>query len=443
MIKPIPAKGVSGLFWKRALAIGLALALPCAGALADTAVNGRQTAALIATDGTEIIPAGTYVRIEPLKTGFWCGVEQTGGCALLDAAGQPLSDERFDELRCTSGALLFRRGEVWGLLSDDGSVLVEPRYSDIRANGEGDFVALRKSVGTGSAQTVDYLSADGQETAIGVRVLYGLNDFSEGYMPVLFARSGRYGYLDTQGVVAFGGDYIAAGPFQDGYAVVATEEGTGMINQVGRMVVPAEFADILRVGDLALLTKKDGGVLVVRIGGEILMDLSGEAYAGEVGGMGLIHQESAMTVIGADGQTAFSLDANATVAGGLSGRLIVSEGLWGEAGTYLADADGAAVSGRYQTILPLSAGGESDRYAVGRFDAEPVRDESGATLYYRWEAGELRYALMDGAGQLLSDFIYTFLRPAEEGLFYAATEEQCGVIDAEGNFLWVAPADFA
>ena len=125
MIKPIPAKGVSGLFWKRALAIGLALALPCAGALADTAVNGRQTAALIATDGTEIIPAGTYARIEPLKPGFWCGVEQTGRCALLDAVrlesgadgclkGQIALSGRMNALAPAAGGRALRHVELAG-----------------------------------------------------------------------------------------------------------------------------------------------------------------------------------------------------------------------------------------------------------------------------------------------------------------------------------------
>lgn len=428
---------------KRALACALVLMWLGGSAAADTAVNGSQTAALIATDGTEIIPSGEYERIEPLKPGFWCGVDADGGCALLDAEGQPLSDERYDALRCTSGALLFQLNGGWGLLSDDGSVLVEPRYSDIRPNGEGDFIALRRAVGTGSAQTVDYLDASGQETAIGVRVLYGLNDFSEGFMPVLLANSGRYGYLDTQGVVAFGGDYLGASAFQDGYAVVATEDGTGMINQVGRMVVPAEYEDILRVGELALLTKKGGGVLVLRIGGEILLDLNGESCVGEAGGMGLIWQPSGITVLNDGGEAAFSLGAGATVAGGLLGQMIVTEGLWGELASRLVAADGAAVSEAYQTIQPLSAAEGEAYYAVGQFEAEAVRDDEERVLYYNWSADDMRYALMDGAGQRLSDFIYTFLRPAEEGRFYAGTEEKCGLIDVQGNFLWEAPSDFA
>lgn len=421
---------------KRALACALTLALLCGNALADTAVNGDAFAALIAADGTEIVPEGIYARIEPLKDGFWCGVDGEGRYALLNAAGEALSEERFDELRCTAETILFRQGESWGILGDDGSVLVQARYSDIRANGEGDFVALRNSAGTATAQNVDYLDATGNETAIGVRVLYGLSDFSEGYMPVLLARTGRYGYLDTQGVVAFGGEYIAAGGFQDGYAVVYTENGAGMINQVGRLVVPAEYREILRVGELALLTRRDGGVLVLRIGGEVLLELEGEAYVGRVGDMGLIWQASGLTVLNGAGEVAFTLPAEAKLAAGLSGQMIVTNGLWGEAASRLVQPDGSEVGDTYQSIQPLSEDADGAYYAVGRFDARAVQDASGNVLYYDWSPDGIRYALMDGTGTLLSDFVFDCLRPAEAGRFYAVTAEKAGLIDSTGKFVW-------
>lgn len=427
--------------WKLIVCALLALIVPM-GALADAAINGKTGAALIATDGTEIVPVGEYTYIMPLKAGYWCAIDEEGKRALLNAAGEAVTDSRFDELRCVKNTLLYREGEAWGILSDDGTPLVAAKYSDIRVNGEGDFVALRNAVGTGTAQSVDFLDANGRETAIGVRVLYSLNDFSQGFMPVLFAKSGRYGYLDTQGVVAFEGQYIAAGAFKDGYAVVTTDDGTGMINRTGRMVVPDEYVDILRVGDIALLKEKTGGVLVLRIGGEELLRVPGEAYMGEVGEFGLVSTADEVMLIDANGHVSAIFPATATVVGGEDGQIIVSDGLWGDACVYVAAADGTQVGGKHQMILPLNPFGETGYYAVGRFEATPVENASGEVVRWEWNAADIRFALMDTSGELLTGFDYTSLKSVEADRFYAATEENCGVMDASGEWLWIAPEGF-
>ena len=421
--------------WKMILCAALAAVLPMS-ALADMAVNGKSGAALIATDGTEILPMGEYARIEPLKAGYWCGIDPEGKCVLLDKAGQPVTEARFDELKCEKRTLLYREGATWGILSDDGTPLVSAKYSDIRVNGDGDYIALRNAVGTGTAQNVDFLDENGAETTIGVRVLYGLNDYSQGFMPVLFAKSGRYGYLDAQGVVAFEGQYIAVGEFRDGYAVVTTDDGTGMINRTGRMVVPDEYVDILRVGGIALLKEKNGGVLVLRIGGEELLRVPAEAYVGEVGRYGLISTAEEMMLIDENGHVSAIFPASATVVGGENGQIIVSDGLWGEDHTYVALADGTPVSDRYQMILPLNEGGESGYYAVGRFDAEPVKDDAGEVIRYEWDAKGIRFALMNGQGNLLTGFDYSAIRRAETDRFYAETEDTYGVMDPSGEWLW-------
>lgn len=424
---------------KAILCILLALLLPVC-ALADCAVNGNTGAALIASDGTELVPVGMYRQIKPLKDGYWCAIDINGKRALLDGAGTPLTEALYDEITCEKGTLLYREGKSWGILSDDGTPLVSARYSDIRVNGEGDYIALRNAVGTGSAQNVDFLDADGNETAIGVRVMYGLNDYSQGFMPVLFAKTGRYGYLDAQGVVAFEGQFSAAGPFQDGYAVVTTDEGTGMITRTGRMAVPAVYADILRIGDIALLSESDGGVLVLRIGGEELLHVDGEAYIGEVGAYGVIWTGEEQLLIDRTGAIAGRFAASATIAGGGAERIIVTDGAWGEACTYLAQPDGTIIGQKHQMILPLDETGTY--YAVGCFDAEPVTNARGETVRSVWSAEDMRFALMNADGEPVSDFIYTMLRPADDGYFFAATADWCGLMDATGNAVWTAPEGF-
>lgn len=419
----------------------LALLLP-AGALADTAVNGLNGAALISDAGEELTAPGLYSRITPLKEGFWCAEDMQGGCLLLNAQGQPVTDARFDELRCVKSTLLYRRGESWGILSDDGTELVQAKYSDIRVNGEGDFIALRNAVGTGSVQNVDFLDANGNETAVGVRVLYGLNDYSQGYMPVLFAKSGLYGYLDTQGVVAFEGKYIAAGPFQNGYAVVTTEEGTGMIDRTGRVAVPMQYKDILRIGDIALLSEQDGGVLVLRVGGDELLHVEGDAYIAQISNHGVIWTEEETLLIDVTGAVAGRFAPTATVTGGENGQIIVTDGLWGEKNTYVALPDGTPVSDCWQTIQPLNPQGMDGWYAVGRFEAAPILDDSGAVMRYDWNPDSLRFALMDASGAVRSEFIYTMLRPAGNGVFFAQTQEDCGLIGPDGEWLWSAPEGF-
>ena len=94
--------------------LALLMLLP-SGVLADVAVNGTGGAALIASDGAQIIPAGVYSRIFPLKEGFWGAVEPYGKCVLLNGAGEPVSDARFDELRCVRRTLLYREGGAWGI----------------------------------------------------------------------------------------------------------------------------------------------------------------------------------------------------------------------------------------------------------------------------------------------------------------------------------------
>lgn len=54
----------------------------------------------------------------------------------------------------------------------------------------------------------------------------------------------RWVYLDKHGEVAIDGDFIFAGDFYEGRAVVEAETGFGMIDNAGRYIIPPDYDDI-------------------------------------------------------------------------------------------------------------------------------------------------------------------------------------------------------
>lgn len=129
-----------------------------------------------------------------------------------------------------------KNGKV-GLISTDGTVIVQPQYDAINLFYEGRAIFANK--------TQDGWQLKGVVTDNGVvkyasGIYYLLNDykfFSEGFITVTNA-SGKYGYLDENCEPAFEFSSDEVRPFSEGFAAVGNEDTFHWINTSGEQILP-------------------------------------------------------------------------------------------------------------------------------------------------------------------------------------------------------------
>ncbi len=180
------------------------------------------------------------------------GSSQTGIVGLRDViASGVVGVEEGDAT--SSGLFVFREGDRYGFSRQDGEVVVPAHY-----DSAGDFVCGLSVVGCeGRFGAVD---------CSGVEVI-GLEwermwNFSEAEGLALVRSCGRYGYVNTVGVVRIAVEYDYAAPFSEGYAVVMVGGRYGYINTQGGWVVEPKY-------DYARSVR--GGEFCVERGGEVFV----------------------------------------------------------------------------------------------------------------------------------------------------------------------------
>ena len=114
---------------------------------APIAANFLDTAALLDEDGAELVAPGRYDFIFALDgagTLFSAGSGANGAYryALLDGAGQALTEQVYDMLTYEDGVVLCWQDGLYGALSTDGEALTQAAYTQLVSNGEGGFLAL-------------------------------------------------------------------------------------------------------------------------------------------------------------------------------------------------------------------------------------------------------------------------------------------------------------
>jgi hypothetical protein len=439
-----------------ALALVLAVAAPVRAEGSAVALDVGDSCVLVAPDGTELVPQGQYSDIEPLGDETPCDFaaygtgDQSGAVKLLDPEGKPLSDFSYESLAAIGGKICFEQDGFYGVMDQDQRVVVPCQYTSIVGNGEGGYLALTTNPNDERADGVYYIDSNGNETATGIRVLYGLTEFSNGLMPVLSAESGRTGYLNPRGEFAISAQFSYAGPFTGAFADASIDSGTGLIDLNGNWLITPKYEALSLAGSGAVAVAQVDSTRIALIDTkafQTIKEFTGkDIYFSAAPDSPLItlYLDGTMKLVDLKGNEVLSSSAPDSTALCDGARVILREGPWGEANATLCDLTGKKLAGPYQDIWRVSADTDTPYYAFSSFDTQAADD--GGSAYLNEVPGTRKTGLMDQDGKVLwqpAD-IQELYSPAE-GLFTVETTDVAGVMKADGSWLksYEIPSDDA
>lgn len=148
---------------------------------------------------------GGYLQAGMFQNGAAAVQLSDGQWLLIDAQGQPLSEERWDEI----------------LLADNGAYL------------HGERMIVRRGQ--------NWLLCDGDGAPLGDTACQQMDLYFDG--PVAFCQNGKWGFMNEDGEVVIEPAYDGAHSFSGGVAAVCRDGLWGFIDEDGELVVDYTFAD--------------------------------------------------------------------------------------------------------------------------------------------------------------------------------------------------------
>ncbi len=413
---------------RRIIAVLLSLILLGSTARAEGyAFRFEGGAAVVDENGTTIIAPGIYEDLYALYAddgtvaGYAAGT-QVGGAlryAILSPEGEERTDFSYTSVAWAGASFICGADGSYRIVSGAGAESADA-YAAIAYAGDGAFLTLSGNVNDDIADPLALLAENGIKWQMGIYVLYGLGMFSEDLMPVCDGGSVRFGYIGRDGAWKIPAQYEYAGDFKDGYAVVSTQTGYGVIDATGAVAVNPDFDFIEREGNRILAVK--GGALALY---EVGADGLSKAFETDVadasprlsGASVVLYGSEGVTVLGADGAARFVASPTASVseAGGL---YVVRDGDWAAASAYLANGSGVPVSAKYNTIRLLEGEGENALFAYGVMAADSY---------------DIMFGMMRGDGEIVTEAKFDEFVRVGPGLFCATEAGDASLIDGSGG----------
>lgn len=327
------------------------------------------SAVLLSAEGETIVDRDVYTAIDRLELGdrtLYAAYTREGGvsrCAIMDGDGQMMTDARFGAVTAADGVLYVEEDGLLGVMNAEMEKLVPCEYTQIVTNHEGGFLAINSDPYDSRADGVYHIGANGEETATGVKVMYGLCDFSSGLMPVV-SDNGRTGYLNADGNWAISAQYDYAGEFHGDVAEAVISTGAGFIGRDGNWLVTPkyEIAEIGGADGTMMLAQADNTEVLLldadtfevrkRFTGD---DIYVSAYFDN--DLAVLYLDDCTQLIDANGDVVFEagLDSDFDAWSVMGERIIVRQGEWGEKCMWLYLADGTCVAGPFREAWLLGA----------------------------------------------------------------------------------------
>ena len=446
-----------GLLW-----IAMLCFLPTAFAAqqAPIAVGFEDTATLISYDGDMLVELGTYDAIFALqemsalqgdlpaqqnesgKTLYAAGKKGDNGellYALIDDAGERLTEMEYTMLSLDGGSILFLKEGFYGALTPEGELLVEPKYTMLVSNGEGGFLATTTEYWDDEPDGVYWIDAAGNVSATGVKTMSGLEQFHQGLMPALSAENQMYGYLDAQGQWAIRPQLTSAGAFSGDYAVASLSTGYGLLDRTGNWVVTPKYEYLnYEAGGLILAQEDKKTVRVLEASTfEEKFTISGEElYCASLGDRVQVYDADRVQLYDAEGTLLNESGAFSGYAYGENGQTILYAGAWGEECVYLLDAQGKTVAGPFQSLSLLDRYEGTAYYSFMTFDTESTYSEELGENLYDWDEASVRNGVIDQEGRLVLSAEYEELYRLAENRLFARKGTREGVISLDGSWIY-------
>ena len=376
-------------------------------------VDAGNVTALTDAGGREVLPAGQYEMIFPVREDELYAAGSEGHFDLFDAAGDFVAGS-FSMLADMNGALVYRRGGQYGAMDGSGAALIDPEWTQLTAASPERFLALNTSPLDEQPDLVYALVPGEAPRSTGIYVDGGLQPFADGRM-IFRAPDGRYGCLDGEGraVVPAGWSWI--GQYEGGAAAVSDGAMVGLLDTDGGIRLPLRYTWLHRGEDLLIALGEDGEMELWTPDGTMPLGTVADAWeVAPAGPFAAVRRPDATTLYNASGEAVCTASPDALFFPGLDGQVILSDGPWGTACQMLLDPDGQPVSGPYMRILPLVSG----RYAA---------------LTFNEDYSDMQCALIDGQGNALLSEPAREILPAGEDRLVLVTEGEVILADLDGN----------
>ena len=431
------------------LVLALAFAWTARAEAPAVALNVGDSCVLVAGDGAELVGVGQYSNIELLSdqppyfyAAYQPGGEEPEAAKLLDADGRALTDFSYQYLTGMGDKICFEQEGLYGVMDTALNVVVPCNYTSIVENGEGGYLALTTNPYDERADGVYYIDPAGRESATGIRVLYGLTEFSGGLMPVLSADTGRTGYLNPRGEWAISAQFSYAGAFVGGFADAAIDSGTGVIDASGNWLITPKYEALSLGGSAPVVIAQADSTKIALIdprANRTISEFSGEDIhfsASADSPLVTLYLDGRMLLVDAEGKTVLETNAEDGSVDCDGARLILREGPWGEKNATLCDLNGKRLAGPYQDIWRISAGTDTPYYAFSSFDTQAETLDDGGYTYLNEVPDTRRTGLMDENGAVLwQPDDYRELYSPADGLFTVQMPDKAGVMKADGSWL--------
>ncbi len=421
---------------KRLFAAAVVLLALSGAALGEAlCVNASGVAALTDADGGEWLENGRFEEIFTVREGALYAAGRPGNYRLYDDEGQPLGDTPFAMIEDAGDCLVFREKGLYGAMDTAGQVIVAPMWAQLCCDGEGGWLALDSDPLDELPDEIIHLSAYGEETFTGVFTACGLTRISCGRMAFMDS-DGRFGAVDAMGEIVIPAEWRYIGEFIAGMAKVAGNEGVGMIDVDGRVVIAPDHVwlernrELIAVfdGDSVEVYLTDSGSLAFRLPGPVReVSLVGSALA--------VAYEDRTCLYDGRGTLLCEGSAQAVFSPGTGGQMIASDGVWGDACQWLVDPDGSPASGRFQQLLALCPG----RYAFLKIDGTEYFSTELDSLQKSWDYANMRYGLTDDRGTVLLPAVYREIRAVGDDRLLLISDGEVQLSDSDGVVLktWI------
>ena len=173
-----------------------------------------------------------------LKYGIF-SVKRNGKSGFVNRKGVEMLECKYDSVFTDMSIageinrLYFKKGDKFGIADTNGKIIKEAMYNKITPIGSG-FTKIIKGIDT---LLVTYTGGD-YKTPLYNNII----SFSEGMGK--FKVDGNFGYMDSKLKISVEPFYTVAEDFKNGYAVVGKENKYGVVDKLGKEVIPIRFDKI-------------------------------------------------------------------------------------------------------------------------------------------------------------------------------------------------------
>ncbi|SDJ87078.1 WG containing repeat-containing protein [Catalinimonas alkaloidigena] len=194
---------------------------------------------VVEAGGNAVVPVA-YERIVPVEEDLLLKVKQAGAWGVLRAHGEPVLPPAYafmsngeDQPTWPAWPAVVARKEKWGLLSEQGTEVVKPKYGPIQALGEGWYAWEEK---------------------------------------------GKLGLLSAKGEEALPPTYLEIRHFEHNWAAAKRPEGWGFINQRGNPATEFVYEEVTDFNGTSAYVKRNGKWGAINRQGKYLLPLEYSGY---------------------------------------------------------------------------------------------------------------------------------------------------------------------